>query len=266
MGLLTPNLRGLNDGVFYNRNDFLCQENFKENFLLTIWPINSILLALATKAERVRKPVSSWLFIYGSDMKNRKVFFDRHAFSWDKDLAYGSKADQVREVVEWFKLSKDDSVLDVGTGTGILLPFIRDAIGPKGRLIAMDFSFKMLEKAKTRPSCGNRGIVNAGVQAIPFRSDLFDQVTCFSAFPHFPDKSRALLEMVRVLRSGGMLSIAHLHSVEEINQFHQAVGGPVFRDFLPHPERIRNLMKDSGLDEVSITNQPGKFFAHGKKI
>jgi len=199
-------------------------------------------------------------------MENRKDFFDRHASSWDRDLAYGSKTDRVREVVRWFKLSEDDSVLDVGTGAGILLPFIREAIGPKGRLVGMDFSFKMLEKAKTRPACGNRSIVNAGVQAIPFRSDLFDQVTCFSAFPHFPDKSRALLEMVRVLRSEGMLSIAHLHSVEEINQFHRAVGGPVARDFLPHPERIRSLMKDSGLDGVSIINQPGKFCAHGKKI
>jgi hypothetical protein len=72
--------------------------------------------------------------------------------------------------------------------------------------------------------------------------------------------------MVRVLKSRGFLFIAHLHSVEEINQFHQEVGGPVAHDFLPHPERIRSLMKGSGLDEVSILNQPGKFFAQGKKV
>ena len=199
-------------------------------------------------------------------MENRKDFFDRHASSWDKDLSYENKTDQVGEVVKWFKLSEHDSVLDVGTGTGILLPFIREAIGPGGRLIAIDFSLKMLERAKTRPSCGDKSIVNASVEAIPFGSDRFDKVTCFSAFPHFPNKSRALLEMVRVLKSGGTLSIAHLHSVEEINQFHGAVGEPVVHDFLPHPERIRSLMKDSGLDEVSIVNQPGKFFAQGKKI
>jgi SAM-dependent methyltransferase len=124
----------------------------------------------------------------------------------------------------------------------------------------------MLEKARNRLSPGEKSITNASVEAIPFRSDQFDRVTCFSAFPHFPNKARALLEMVRVLRTGGTLSIAHLHSVEEINQFHQAVGGPVAHDFLPHPERIRNLMKDSGLDEVSIENKPGRFFAQGKKI
>ena len=197
-------------------------------------------------------------------MENKKEFFDRHAASWDKDLGYGSRTDRIREVVEWFKLSESESVLDVGTGTGILLPFIREVIGPKGQLIAVDFSLKMLDKAKTRAAWGH--IVNAGVEAMPFRSDRFDKVTCFSVFPHFANKPRALFEMVRVLRSGGMLSIAHLHSVEEINQFHRAVGGPVSHDFLPHPERVRSLMKDSGLDEVSVVNQPGKFLAQGKKI
>jgi ubiquinone/menaquinone biosynthesis C-methylase UbiE len=209
---------------------------------------------------------SSQLLFQGMFMEKRKDFFDRHASSWDKDLGYEDGAARLEEVVKWFNLSQQDSVLDVGTGTGILLPFLREAIGPKGRLIAIDFSFKMLEKAKTRHFPGEKNIINASVAAIPFRSDQFDRVTCFSAFPHFPNKSWALLEMVRVLKSGGTLFIAHLHSVEEINQFHQAVGGPVAHDFLPHPERIRSLMKESGLDEVSILNQPGKFFAQGKKI
>jgi hypothetical protein len=72
--------------------------------------------------------------------------------------------------------------------------------------------------------------------------------------------------MVRVLRSRGKLYIAHLHSVEEINQLHQEMGGPVGHDLLPHPGQIRNLMKDAGLDEVSVLNQPGKFLAKGQKI
>jgi ubiquinone/menaquinone biosynthesis C-methylase UbiE len=199
-------------------------------------------------------------------MEKRKDFFNRHASSWDKDLGYEDRTDRIEEVVKWFQLSEHDSVLDVGTGTGILLPLIREAIGPKGRLIAIDFSFKMLEKAKIREFPGDKFLLNASVEAIPFRSDQFNRVTCFSAFPHFPNKARSLLEMVRVLRTGGTLSIAHLHSVEEINQFHQEVGGPVAHDFLPHPERIRSLMKESGLCEVSIMDEPGKFLAQGKKI
>ncbi|MFB3885744.1 MAG: hypothetical protein ACE144_10995 [Thermodesulfobacteriota bacterium] len=81
-----------------------------------------------------------------------------------------------------------------------------------------------------------------------------------------PDKVKALHEMVRVLKKDGILLIAHLHSVEEINQFHQRVGGSVGQDFLPPPEQMQTLLSESGLDEVSVINQPGKFLAKGKKI
>lgn len=199
-------------------------------------------------------------------MENRKDFFDSHASSWDKNLGYDEKTSQLKTIVEWFGLAQGDSVLDVGTGTGILLPFVREAIGPKGRLAAIDFSFKMLEQAKIRQPSGDELLINASVESIPFPSDRFDRVTCFSAFPHFPNKVKALYEMVRVLKSEGILFIVHLHSVEEINQLHQSTGGPVAGDSLPHPERLRSLLKESGLYEVSIINEPGKFLARGRKI
>jgi ubiquinone/menaquinone biosynthesis C-methylase UbiE len=104
------------------------------------------------------------------------------------------------------------------------------------------------------------------VESLPFQFGIFDQIICFSTLPHFQNKLKALLEMARVLKSGGSLYIAHLKSVEELNQFHRDIGGPVAHDLLPHPERIRSLMVESGLFDVSIINQPGKFLAHGQKI
>jgi ubiquinone/menaquinone biosynthesis C-methylase UbiE len=204
-------------------------------------------------------------FFLEGTVGNRKDFFNRHASTWDKELQYEGKTEQLLGVLKWFELSEGDSVLDVGTGTGILLPIIKEAIGLKGMLIAMDFSLQMLEQARLRQHVDEKILINASVAAIPFRSNQFDRLTCFAAFPHFPDKPRALSEMVRVLRNGGKLFIAHLHSVEEINQLHQQVGGPVADDLLPQPERIRSLMADSGLSGVSIINQPGKFLARGQK-
>jgi ubiquinone/menaquinone biosynthesis C-methylase UbiE len=181
-------------------------------------------------------------------------------------LNYNKKTSDLSEVVSWFGLAEGDWVLDVGTGTGILLPLIRQAIGPKGMLIGFDFSFKMLEKAKLRKSFGEKLLLASTAESIPLRSALFDRITCFSAFPHFTDKAKALVEMVRVLKSGGVLSIAHLKSVEELNQFHRHLEGPVANDLLPYPEKIRSLMTESGLWDISIINQPGKFLAQGKKI
>lgn len=199
-------------------------------------------------------------------MDQRKDFFNHHAETWDRYLQYEEKISKLIEVVNSFGLSPGDSVLDVGTGTGILLPFIKKVIGKSGVLFAMDFSLQMLEKAKLRPEIDRDILINASVEAIPFHSNRFDSVTCFSAFPHFPNKLRALCEMIRVLRRGGRLFIAHLHSVEEMNELHRKIGGPVSRDFLPPPDEFRRLLIESGLDEILIINEPGRFLAQGKRV
>ncbi len=199
-------------------------------------------------------------------MEDLRIYFDRHASSWDKMLRYHERASDLREVISWFKLAEGDWVLDVGTGTGILLPLIRKIIGPKGMLVGFDFSFKMLEKAKLRPCPGGKILVHATVEFLPFQSGMFDQIICFSALPHFPNKPNALLEMARVLKGGGDLFVAHLKSVEELNQFHRSLGGPVAQDLLPPPETLRKMMIDAGLMEMKMINQPGKFLAQGQKI
>lgn len=199
-------------------------------------------------------------------MEDKKIFFNHKAATWDDDLKYEEKRSRLIEVVGWFELSKGDNVLDVGTGTGVLLPIIKEVIGPFGNLFAMDFSFGMLSQAKLRPHVYPNVLVNASVNEIPFRSNQFDRVTCFSAFPHFPDKKIALLEMVRVLKKGGKIFIAHIHSIEELNQLHKKIGGPVSQDFLPSQEEFYKLLSGSGLYEISIINEPGKFLAQGRKL
>jgi ubiquinone/menaquinone biosynthesis C-methylase UbiE len=197
-------------------------------------------------------------------VESRKNFFDQHAPSWDEQHHQGTE-EELGGVVTSFGLSEGDSVLDVGTGTGVLLPFLQKVIGPEGRVVAMDFSFRMLAEAKRRPVPQTKILINASVEKIPFRSNIFDQISCFSSFPHFPNKAKALLEMVRVLKPGGVLSIAHLKSAEEINEFHRRVGGAVSQDHLPPPDKLLNLMEASGLGEVVIVNHLGKFLAKGRK-
>jgi len=199
-------------------------------------------------------------------MEKRKDYFDKHASKWDEHLRYDEKMLRLREIVGFFELSKGYSVLDVGTGTGVLLPFIKDAIGPEGSLFAIDFSFRMIEQARNRSGINPEILINASVEAIPFHSNRFERVTCFSAFPHFPNKTKALSEMVRVLKKGGKIFIAHLHSIEEINQLHREIGGAVGNDFLPSKEELHKLLIESGLCEISLLNEPGRFIAQGRKL
>jgi ubiquinone/menaquinone biosynthesis C-methylase UbiE len=198
-------------------------------------------------------------------MDDRKQFFDSSASVWDEKFAANNRSEGMTQVAEWFRVKEGETVLDVGTGTGVLLPFLGKAVGEKGKVVAMDFALNMLKAALRRDYAVIPEFINAGVGAIPFRRESFDKVTCFSAFPHFPDKERALSEMVRVLRKGGMVLIAHLHSIEEIAELHGNVGEAVRKDHLPGREAMVRLMEAAGLSGIDIINEPGKFLAQGQK-
>lgn len=198
-------------------------------------------------------------------MDRRREFFDKSASTWDERLAQDGRAQRLAQVVEWFRVKEGETILDVGTGTGILLPFLGRAIGPSGRLIAMDFSLNMLRKAAEGQCEAPRTLLNATVGAIPLRPGRVDRVTCFSAFPHFPDKEKALDEMVRVVKKGGMVFVAHLHSRAEIAKLHGEVDKAVDGDRLPEPEIMAHSMERAGLSGIDIVDEPGKFLAQGRK-
>ncbi len=198
-------------------------------------------------------------------MDERRSFFESAASGWDELLDRDLNKKKLAEMVSLFGVCKGDAILDVGTGTGVLLPLIGHASGPEGTVVAIDFSFNMLVAASSHHYSVRPAFLNAGVGAIPFRQGSFDKVSCFNAFPHFPDKKKALTEMVRVLKQGGSLFIAHLNSVEEIAQLHHDVGGSVRGDHLPDRETMGLLMAEAGLQDMDVQNKPGWFLARGKK-
>jgi ubiquinone/menaquinone biosynthesis C-methylase UbiE len=229
---------------------------------ITVFVAQQELLREGDKGEIGEGPCGRFM---GGSMDGRKQFFDSSATVWDEKFARNNRPEILAQVAEWFGAQTGEAILDVGTGTGVLLPFLSRAVGEKGKVVAMDFAFNMLKAGLSRTYEVSPVFINAGVGAIPFRRDSFDKVTCFSAFPHFPDKGRALCEMVRVLKKGGMVFVAHLHSIEEIAELHGNVGEAVRKDHLPDRQAMVRLMEKAGLSGIDIINEPGKFFAQGQK-
>ena len=196
---------------------------------------------------------------------NRHEFFDQQAADWDRDRP-ADLADRLARVVEVTGVCSGQRVLDVGSGTGILIPHLVEAVGPGGPVIAVDFAIKMLVESKAKAFGPRVHLAQASVAALPFPAGRFDVVTCNAAFPHFPDRCRALAEMVRVLRPGGRLAISHPMGRAAVEAIHRSAGGPVQHDALPDADAMRSLLEDAGLRVATLIDEPEFFFVVARRL
>jgi ubiquinone/menaquinone biosynthesis C-methylase UbiE len=150
-------------------------------------------------------------------------------------------------------------VLDIGSGTGVLVPLLTAKLGGEGKIVALDFSVEMLVRAQAKHFAPIVGFAQADVLAIPLADDSVDLTMCNSAFPHFGDKAKALKEIARVLRDKGRLVICHTMSREMINQLHQSIGGAVANDLLPDEFHLREMIKQARLKITHFEDGPERY-------
>lgn len=108
------------------------------------------------------------------------------------------------------------SVLEVGCGTGVLLERIDDfAAAARG----VDISDGMLERARQR----GLDVVRASATDLPFDDASFDVACSFKVLAHVADIRRALAEMTRVVRPGGMV-VAELYNRNSLRALVKRLG------------------------------------------
>ncbi|GCD89752.1 hypothetical protein NLS1_17580 [Nocardioides sp. LS1] len=99
-------------------------------------------------------------------------------------------------------------ILDVPCGGGVALRGLRRDQGVE--YVAADIAQAMLDR--TMHAAGERGVADqvrprlADVEELPFDDGSFDLVVSFTGLHCFPDPARAMVEMVRVLRPGGVIT------------------------------------------------------------
>lgn len=197
-------------------------------------------------------------------MVDRVDFFEARARTWEATCYPPEVRERLEGLVPDFGVCAGETILDVGTGPGVLIPYIRRLVGPKGRVLALDLAWAMTVEARKKCEAPRTGVVQADVHALPCREGVFDRVLCFAAFPHFDDPSRALAEMARVLKPGGRLIIAHLMSREELARHHGA-HDEVRRDVLPDAPTMARLMAEAGLTVESLEDAPGRYLLRALK-
>ena len=192
-----------------------------------------------------------------------KMYFNAKSNIWDELIAEKDQ-DKLRILADRMDITRGATVLDVGTGTGVFVPFLLDKIGENGHLVCLDFAEEMLNKAKSKGFKGNINYVCADIIQTQFKEGTFDFVVCYSSFPHFKDKQKALNEINRVLKTGGKQFICHTASRNSINAIHSQIP-EVCNDLIPDEADMRKLLLQAGFTGIDIHDNADSFLATARK-
>lgn len=147
--------------------------------------------------------------------------------------AYGTAdiVGQRRWTRELLCLQAGETVLDVGSGPGLLAAEMAEEVGPSGAVHGVDFSKDML--AMARDHCRGRPTVSfqrVDATELPFLDGSIDAAVSTQVYEYVTDVEAALAELYRVLRPGGRALVLDTDA-----------SSVLFRT--EHPERMARVMK-----------------------
>lgn len=187
------------------------------------------------------------------------------AGAYNRVMASRIFAAPARDLVGILKLRDSRSVLDVGTGTGLVARAAVEAVGTRGLVVGLDPSFEMLRYAR---ASGLPLLLAASVPGVPFAERFFDIVLAGFVVSHFRNVQEALLDLVRVLKPGGRLGATAWRISEDdySRAWNDAAGsfvnldrlGEAVREAIPWEERfsdpahLRAAFEEAGLGRVEI--------------
>ncbi|UCD56368.1 MAG: methyltransferase domain-containing protein [Candidatus Hydrogenedentota bacterium] len=183
------------------------------------------------------------------------------------DLSY----DEFEEkFVKLAHVEPGQTVLDVACGTGASHPALSRAVGPKGKIVAVDISAEMLRRAKSRAQrlrLGKIGYHKADARKLShhFKKESFDAVLCCNGLPHFLYPQPVLAEMTRVLRAGGTLALSTVNrdKCDDNPIWRWSMRYPKGR--FPYKREYREILKKLGIVSLKFHEQGLMLIVTAKK-
>jgi demethylmenaquinone methyltransferase/2-methoxy-6-polyprenyl-1,4-benzoquinol methylase len=195
---------------------------------------------------------------------DKREFFDSMAADWP---GHPEPQDAPAKRAQFVALATEGSpsrILDVGCGTGILVPDILMQC-PSSTIVELDFAPEMIARNQAKHSQPNVLFVCSSIEGAPLDPESFDAVVCFNVMPHLDSLNACLRKLVQLLRLGGRLSVGHLMGSAEVNAFHAGAGGPVQRDHLPPVEKLASLLRLLHLRVQIAEERPDWYFLRAER-
>jgi arsenite methyltransferase len=154
-------------------------------------------------------------------------------------------------------LAPGETVLDLGSGAGIDAFLAAQRVGPAGRVIGVDMTPEMIEKARAGAERGGYTQVEfrpGRLEALPVEDATVDAVTSNCVINLVPDKSAVFQEVARVLKPGGRLVVSDIlldrelpgAIAEDVLAYVGCVAGAELR------ETYFGRLRAAGLSEIEI--------------
>ncbi|MBU0692927.1 arsenite methyltransferase [bacterium] len=164
--------------------------------------------------------------------------------------------------LEYADVKTGETVLDLGSGAGFDVFLASRAVGPQGRVIGVDMTPAMVEKA--RENARKAKVYNVDfrlgkIEELPVNSETIDLIISNCVVNLSPEKDKVFAEAYRVLNPGGRMLVSDLVLIkplsEELRNSVEAYVGCVAGASMK--EDYLQLMRDAGFEEVKIVAESG---------
>jgi ubiquinone/menaquinone biosynthesis C-methylase UbiE len=159
--------------------------------------------------------------------------------------------ERLERIVEHGKIRRGDTVLDVGSGTGILIPIVRK-YEPR-RIYACDLSAAMLEQLNSKKYPDVETIV-ADVRDLRLPGTSIDAVFINACYGNIVDKQGAFSNLSRMMTPQGHLVISHPLGKSFVRSMRERASFPL--DACPEKPEAERLLRTFGFEIETFIDEP----------
>lgn len=155
-------------------------------------------------------------------------------------------------------LTEGETVLDLGSGGGLDCFLASPQVGPTGRVIGVDMTPDMLERARKAAKAGGYDNVEfrlGEIEALPVPDNSVDAVISNCVINLSPDRPRVFSEIMRVLKPGGRVMISDLVSEHPTPQFLVENTDALVGCLPVQEDQYLDLLRGAGLETVEIVEE-----------
>lgn len=162
--------------------------------------------------------------------------------------------------VQFARIKPGDTVVDLGSGAGNDCFVARSEAGARGKVIGIDFSPEMIDKARrnvVKMNYDNVEFHQGDIEYIPLSDGIADVVVSNCVLNLVPDKHKAFSEIFRILKHGGHFSISDVVTLGQLPaEAHKAaelyagcVTGAITR------EEYLQIIKGTGFIDIEVQKE-----------